>query len=102
MTLPKPLITEADVYAVRAVIIGNADKVQQQRAMRVIGEQFCRIFDSPYVANGGDRDTFVMLGRHQVGVMISSMQTPEVLEKARADDLARANPPTKTRRGKSE
>lgn len=90
MALPKPETTEADVHAVRACIAGSATSEQQIRAMRWIGEQCCHIFDSPYVADGSDRESFVMLGRHQVGVMISAMQTPRVLAEAQAFDKAKA------------
>lgn len=103
MALPKPIITEADVHAVRAVLAGRADSDQQRRAMRWIGEELCHIFDSPYVADGNDRDTFIMLGRHQVGVMISAMQTPATLEAAREfDRKSSTSPPTKRGTRKNE
>lgn len=88
MALPDPITTEEDVHAVRALLAGSATKEQQMRATRWIGEQCCHVFDSPYVEHGSDRDTFVMLGRHQVGVMISAMQTPGALDRARAFDEA--------------
>lgn len=101
MTLPRPIITEPDVHAIRKLIAGTADAGEQVRGMRWIAEQACRIFDSPYVAEGNDRETFIAIGRHQVGVLISAMQTPGVLEAARASDLAKLHPAApKPRRGK--
>lgn len=84
MALPEPVTTEDDVHAIRALIAGTATPDQQRRGMRWIAEQACHVFDSPYVARGTDRDTFVMIGRHQVGTMISHLQTPAALEAARA------------------
>lgn len=106
MALPKPTFTEADVHAIRAFLAGTATGEQQRRAAKFILEEICHIFDSPYVAGGEDRDTFVMLGRHQVGVLITSTQTPGVLEAARASDLAKLAPPatprgTRSRHAKS-
>lgn len=90
MALPEPVTTEDDVHAIRALIAGTATPDQQRRGMRWIGEQCCQIFSSPYVARGSDRDTFVMIGRHQVGVMISHCQTEQALEVARAAAAAKA------------
>lgn len=100
MALPPPDFTEIDVLAVRAFIAGTASSDQQRTAANVILRKLCRVFDSPYVSQGGDRDTFVMIGRHQVGVMITSTQTPQTLERAQADDLRKLNlpPPTKRQR----
>lgn len=83
MALPEPTWTEADVHAVRALIAGTATMDQQRRGMRFILEDICRIYDSPYVEKGQDRESFVMMGRHQVGVLITSSQTERVLERAR-------------------
>lgn len=98
MALPEPLFTEADVHAIRAVIAGTATGDQQRRAMRVILEDVCHIFDSPYVADGADRESFVMMGRHQVGVIITSTQTLRVLEEARARDARPAEPQPRRKR----
>lgn len=89
MALPHPVTTEDDVHAIRALIAGTATPDQQRRGMRWIGEQCCRIYDTPYVSQGGDRDTFVMIGRHQVGTMISAMQTPATLEAVRKKAAAK-------------
>ncbi len=94
MALPKPQFTEADVHAIRALLRGEATADQQRRAMRVILEDVCHIYDSPYVADGSDRESFVMMGRHQVGVIVTSAQTARVLEEARAHDYALAHPET--------
>lgn len=104
MALPKPIITEADVHAVRACIAGTADAAQQVRAMVWIGKEACGVFDSPYVADGNDRETFVAIGRHQVGIMISAMQTQATLEAAKASDEAKSPMRSQpvTRRGKTK
>jgi hypothetical protein len=96
MALPEPNFTEADVHAIRATLRGEASADQQRRAMKFVLEGICHIFDSPYVANGLDRESFVMLGRHQVGVIITSTQTERVLEEARARDRGIANPRRET------
>lgn len=98
MPLPDVKFTEADVHAIRALIGGAASADQQQRGMRFILEHICRIYDSPYVSQGADRDSFVMMGRHQVGILITSTITPRVLEAAIASDVAKVTP-TPTRRG---
>lgn len=97
MTLPNPDFTEADVHAVRALISGAASADQQRRAMRFILQGICRIYDSPYVAGGIDRESFVMIGRHQVGILITSTQTEQTLEAARASDLAKTRKPSTPR-----
>lgn len=89
MTLPKPRITEPDVHAVRAVVNGEATREQQIRAMQWIGEQGCQLSNSPYVPDASDRETFIMLGRQQVGIMIGAMNTEFTLKQAQADDRAR-------------
>ncbi len=94
MGLPSPVITEEDVHAVRAWLDGTATKDQQLRSARWIGTEVCRVFDSPYAAEGTDRDTFVAIGRHQVGVMITAMRTEKTLNDARQFDA-------KQRQGKS-
>lgn len=95
MALPKPIFTEADVHAIRALIAGTATADQQRRGMRFILNDVCHIFDSPYVSEGQDRETFLMLGRHQVGVIITSTQNPAVLEAAIEHD--RGPPPRQPR-----
>lgn len=95
MALPKPTFTEQDVHALRALIAGVATGDQQRRGMRFILEDVCRIFDTPYVAEGADRESFVAIGRHQVGVIITSSQNPAVLQAAIEHDRG---PPPKPRR----
>jgi hypothetical protein len=85
-----PIITEADVHAVRAVIAGTASPDEQRRAMLWIGDQACRRMDSPYEPDAPAIDQGVLLGRHMVGVLISNMTTGRTLEAARAADAARA------------
>lgn len=97
MALPKPEFTEADVHAIRALIEGRASPDQQLRGMRFILNEICHIYDSPYVSNGKARESFVMMGRHQVGVIITSAQTARVLEAARNHDLELSRPPTQPR-----
>lgn len=92
MALPKPTFTEADVHSIRAFLAGTATPDQQRRAAKFILEDICHIFDSPYIESGVDRDSFVMMGRHQVGVLITSTQTAETLQAARAADLAKIRP----------
>jgi len=92
MVLPKPDYTEESVHAIRDMIAGNASPDQQRKGMNFILSEICHIFDSPYVEKGSDRDCFVMIGRHQVGVLITATQTSQTLEAARARDLERAKP----------
>jgi hypothetical protein len=92
MALPSADLTEIEVLAIRAFLSGSADHAAQVTAANAILRKMCRIFDSPYVANGSDRDSFVMLGRHQIGVLITSAQTAETLEAARARDLEKLKP----------
>lgn len=98
MALPTTDFTEADVHAIRDLLVGRASSDQQIRAMRFILGDICHIYDSPYVSSGLDRESFVMIGRHQVGVLITSTQTPRVLEEARANDIKRATPAKAERR----
>lgn len=99
MTLPKADYTEADVHAMRAFLSGTATAEQQLRVRRFILEGICHIFDSPYVSGGDDRETFVMIGRHQVGVLITSATTPEVLAAAQLADKIKLGPPKPPKRG---
>lgn len=99
MALPKPTWSEADVHAVRAVMRGTADGEQQRLALTFILTEVCRIFDSPYVADGADRESFVAIGRHQVGVIITSAQTEPVLIEARANDARAKLPAAPPKRG---
>lgn len=78
MTLPKPLITEPDVHAVRAVIEGTADADQQRRAMKWIGEQACQMKRSPAIAAPSERD--ILIGMQHVGHVIADMLSPSTLE----------------------
>lgn len=100
MALPPVEFTEIEVLSIRALLDGRADAGQQMIGMNAIGQKICRVFDSPYVANGGDRDTFVMLGRHQVGVIITSTKTPRVLEEAQKRDRGELKSNTATRRNR--
>ncbi len=92
MALPKPDYSEEIVHAIRDMIAGNASPDQQRKGMRFILEDICHIYDSPYVERGSDRDSFVMMGRHQVGVLITATQTSQTLEAARARDIERSKP----------
>lgn len=100
MALPKTTFTEADVHAIRALLDGTATGDQQKRAMRFILYDICHIFDSPYVSEGLDRESFVMMGRHQVGVIITSVKNPEVLERARTPPAPARPPARRSSRGK--
>lgn len=86
----------------RALLAGTATADQQRTAMRCILEDICRIYDTPYVAAGVDRDTFVMLGRHQVGVLITSTTTERVLLDAQRRASAKAAPATPRKRGQTK
>jgi hypothetical protein len=85
-----PIITEADVHAVRAVIAGTASPDEQKRAMLWIGDQACRRMDSPYEPGLEDIDQGVLMGRHMVGVLISNMTTARTLAAAKISDQERA------------
>ncbi len=84
-----PIITEADVHAVRKVIAGEATPEEQRRAMIWIGDQACRRMDSPYEPGIDPLDQGVLMGRHLVGVLISNMTTGRTLDAARAADKER-------------
>lgn len=83
MALPKVDFTEADVFAVRALLEGTASNAQQLRGMRWIMENVCHVYSSPYIADGSDRDSFVMLGMHRVGVLIGYMTSEQALADAK-------------------
>lgn len=97
MTLPKPIILEADVHAVRAVIAGTADGDQQRRAMQWIGDQACQMKRSPALAET-ERDSQLLNGMQHVGHLIANMLTPDTLA-AVHKPAAAPSPKRKTTRG---
>jgi hypothetical protein len=91
--LPKPDLTELEVLAIKSLLEFRATSDEQRHAVTAILAKVCRRGDSPYVADGPDRDVFTMIGRHQVGVMITSAADPITLAIAIQADKDRANPP---------
>lgn len=87
MAIILPIITEADVHAVRAVMGGTAVAEQQVRAMRWILGQVCRRLDAVYYPGAdGQRDTDFAAARQWCGVTISDMSEQSTLDAARASD----------------
>lgn len=86
MALPKANLSEAEVHAIRALLEGTASAQQQVAGMAAIVAKMCRRFDTPYI-EGNTADTHVMIGRHQIGTMITACNTEETLEAARNRDL---------------
>lgn len=76
-------MTEADVRAARAVAEGKASADQQKAFNRWLLLEACGMKATPYVADGLDRETFIAIGRHQVGQMVIAMGLPSTLDEAR-------------------
>jgi hypothetical protein len=96
----EPHIEEADVYAFRALSLGQATADQQRRAMDWLGVEGCRLLQDPHTevkAAGGDHDdvTFA-LGRRYPAILIREMQLPKTLDAAKKNTAAR-RPPESTK-----
>lgn len=93
MALPKADLAESDVHAIRALLRFEASPDEQMRAMTAILSKMCRRGDSPMLSEGPDRDIFAMIGRHQIGVMITACNTEERLLEAIAADASKVRKP---------
>lgn len=92
MVLPKPITTEADVHAWRALLNGRATSEQQVRCANWLAAATGRM-GVPYVSGpDGERDTLVLLGGQRIGVMVGNMMLEATLAEAREDDRRRASP----------
>jgi len=62
---------DADTAAIQALIAGNANASQQQRALAWIVHVLCGTYDQPYrPGEGGDRDTVFACAKQFVGQQI--------------------------------
>lgn len=88
----QPAITEADVYAFRALADGKATADQQVRVGNWLFTEGCRVFSDTYAEvkeSGGDKDDVLFaLGRRHIGILMREMLLPSTLEKARKLDAA--------------
>lgn len=60
---------EDDAKALKALQLGNANDVQQKRALRWIIERACMTYDEPFHPDS-ERVTNFILGRRNVGLQI--------------------------------
>lgn len=92
MGIIKPLITEADVQAIRAMKNGVANAGQQMLAIDWIMGEAARVTDLAFMmGDDGRRDTDFALGRQYVGHLIREMLLPATLEAARSRDKRRTH-----------
>lgn len=61
--------SKADIVAFRAVHSGEATPEQQRRALNVLLEDICRVYDVSFRPEG-DRDTCFAEGRRFVGLQV--------------------------------
>ena len=66
----------ADAEAIQALNWGDADEIQQRRALRWIVENACGTAEPPY--RDSDRDTVFMLGRMFVAAQIMALRAVNV------------------------
>lgn len=79
---PVPYET-ADVYAIKAVAMGNANEEQQRRAMGWIVNKASALHELSYRPGvTGDRDTAFAEGRRFVGAQIAKMISAEVVKRS--------------------
>lgn len=79
-----PPVTKAEASAIRALAKGEADEVQQKRALQWIVQSAANIGDLPYrPGTDGDRETVFACGRQFVGLQITRLvnMSGEQLEK---------------------
>jgi hypothetical protein len=97
----EPHIEEADVYAFRALSLGQATADQQRRAMDWLGVEGCRLLQDPMSEvklSGGDGDDVIFaLGRRYPAILIREMQLPKTLELAKRNTAARRPPESTTK-----
>lgn len=87
----KPVTTEQQLHAVRALMRFQADATQQRIAVEWLLRDVCGNDITPAVYNDGllsPNDTFLALGRHQVSTALWKTLAPAALEEAIAYDLA--------------
>lgn len=60
---------EADAFAIKALIAGNANDAQQRRAIDWIINRACQTYDEPFIPDN-PRATDYLLGRRSVGLQI--------------------------------
>lgn len=87
----KPVTTEQQLHAVRALMRFQADATQQRIAVEWLLRDVCGNDITPAVYNDGllsPNDTFLALGRHQVSTALWKTLAPAALDEAVAYDLA--------------
>lgn len=87
----KPVTTEQQLHAVRALMRFQADATQQRIAVEWLLRDVCGNDITPAVYNDGllsPNDTLLALGRHQVSTALWKTLAPAALEEAIAYDLA--------------
>lgn len=68
-----PVLDVADVAALQAVAKGTGTPEQQQRAMRLVIEDFARAYQDTFVpGSNGERDSAFLAGRRKVGTLLIS------------------------------
>lgn len=76
-----------DVVAIQALVRGEADQLQQQRALRWIVEHAARTYDLTYFGGpGGDRDSAFAAGKAFVGQQVVKMTKLDVAELKKRKD----------------
>lgn len=63
----------ADASAIKALLGGTADAIQQKRGMDWILKKACGLPEWPYQPGSDDRDTNIALGRQLVGHLIMKL-----------------------------
>ena len=83
---PDLKISEADVFAVRSCMTGTASADQQQRAMQWIAGSACALFEPEYEPGERPLASAHRSGRRYVGLLLSIMKEPAILEHAQKAD----------------
>lgn len=87
----KPVTTEQQLHAIRALMRFEATAIQQRIAIEWLLRDVCGNDVTPAVYNEGllsTNDTLLALGRHQVSTALWKTLAPAALEEAIAYDLA--------------
>lgn len=83
-------LTETDVAAIRAVMSGKADPIQQVACIKAIVEKISRYYHLSYRPDGkgGQRATDFLEGRRSVGQWLVNLQhmSPKLFEKEQQRD----------------
>ena len=89
-----PAYEIADASAFQALVRGDADKDQQQRAVRWLVHQGCGTYDMSYRPGpGGERDTAFAEGRRFVGLQVVKLLNLNIAKLRRSEPLADAHEP---------